>query len=107
MNSKPTDTTLTRYQQITNVKFINTVFPTEELYKWGQENLIIDKPQVGDVVLSSTMRAVGCLLLLVTGLTAAKQFYPEVSITGGSELRLGLAGKGVKSPKNCLPLRLA
>ncbi|XP_078332515.1 beta-1,3-glucan-binding protein-like [Crassostrea virginica] len=37
------------------------------------------------------MRAVGCLLLLVTGLTAAKQFYPEVSITGGSELRLGLA----------------
>lgn len=41
------------------------------------------------------MRTKGCLLLLLSVVTASKHFYPDLSIVKGTSLRLGLAGKRV------------
>lgn len=42
-----------------------------------------------------TMRAIGCLLLLLSVVTASKHFHPELSIVKGTALRLGLVGNRI------------
>lgn len=42
-----------------------------------------------------TMRAIGCLLLLLSVVTASTHFHPELSIVKGTALRLGLVGNRI------------